>query len=69
MSETPSSTLPVMDEKKIAESTVLIVDDNAQNLELLVAYLDSLGCKVVTATDGLEALEKVRQGPCRWSRT
>ena len=44
-----------------AQGTVLVVDDNAQNLELLVAYLDALNCRVVTATDGIEALEKVRQ--------
>jgi two-component system alkaline phosphatase synthesis response regulator PhoP len=45
----------------IAESKVLVVDDNLQNLELLVAYLDALPCEVSTATDGVEALEKVRQ--------
>jgi two-component system cell cycle response regulator len=40
------------------------VDDNAQNLELLVANLDPLGCKVSTAKDGVEALEKVRAESC-----
>jgi CheY-like chemotaxis protein len=49
------------DQQKIADSKVLVVDDNAQNLELLVAYLDSLDCGVCTAADGIEALEKVRQ--------
>ena len=44
---------------KIAESKVLVVDDNAQNLELLVAYLETLGCGVTTAEDGIDALEKV----------
>jgi two-component system cell cycle response regulator len=48
-------------ERKLADSKVLVVDDNAQNLELLVAYLDGLECKVVTAVDGVEALEKVRR--------
>jgi len=43
------------------ESKVLVVDDNAQNLELLVAYLDALPCAVSTAIDGLDALEKVEQ--------
>ena len=43
------------------QSRILVVDDNAQNLELLVAYLDSLGCKVATATDGAEALDLVAQ--------
>jgi two-component system alkaline phosphatase synthesis response regulator PhoP len=46
---------------KVTESKVLVVDDNVQNLELLVAYLDSLACKVCTAADGIEALEKVAE--------
>ena len=52
-----------LDRQKIADSTVLVVDDNEQNLELLVAYLDSLECKVATAVDGVDALEKVAQRP------
>ena len=43
----------------IAESRILVVDDNEQNLELLVAYLETLGCPVITAVDGVDALEKV----------
>jgi len=54
---------PVAQEVKFDQSRVLVVDDNAQNLELLVAYLDTLGCKVVTAGDGVEALNQVRQSP------
>ncbi len=49
-----------MIEEKLADSHVLVVDDNAQNLELLVAYLDAISCKVSTAQDGLAALEKVQ---------
>jgi CheY-like chemotaxis protein len=42
-------------------STVLIADDNEQNLELLIAYLDGMeGVRVVTARDGAETLEKIR---------
>ncbi len=48
------------EDARIADSTILVVDDNEQNLELLVAYLDTLGCRVVTAADGVAALEKVR---------
>jgi two-component system, OmpR family, alkaline phosphatase synthesis response regulator PhoP len=48
-----SNTLP--------QSTVLIVDDNPQNLELLQAYLESLPVKIVSAIDGVDALEKVSQ--------
>lgn len=44
-----------------AKSKILVVDDNEQNLELIVAYLDNLDCEVITACDGLDALEKVRE--------
>ncbi len=50
-------------EPNLADSTVLLVDDNAQNLELLAAYLDTLGCQLRTAVDGVDAMEKVRQNP------
>lgn len=50
------SNLPPID---LANSTVLVVDDNEQNLELLVAYLEPLECRVEMAVDGVEALEKV----------
>jgi CheY-like chemotaxis protein len=40
-------------------STVLIVDDNAQNVELLAAFLEALPVNVVTAKDGVEALERI----------
>ncbi len=43
----------------IAASKILVVDDNEQNLELLVAYLETLECPVVTAVDGVDALDKV----------
>ena len=59
MPETPKDpSVPTVE--KLTESRVLVVDDNVQNLELLVANLDPLGCKVSTAVDGIEALEKVR---------
>lgn len=61
MPETPTDR-PEADAKTevdLSASKVLVVDDNAQNLELLVAYLDSLDCKVVTAADGLEALDEI----------
>jgi two-component system cell cycle response regulator len=43
----------------VAIGSVLVVDDNAQNLELLQAYLEDLGCPVRTARDGIEALEAI----------
>src|SRR5438477_11535979 len=48
-------------ESFLPQSTVLIVDDNPQNLELLAAFLESLPVRVITAGDGVEALEKVAE--------
>ena len=59
MSETPKEIGPLT-EQRLADSNILLVDDNLQNLELLVEYLDALGCNVGTATDGVEALDKVK---------
>ena len=41
----------------LGDSTILIVDDNAQNVELLQAYLEVLPCRTVAAYDGVEALK------------
>jgi len=40
---------------------VLVVDDNQQNLELLLAYLEDVECKTLSATDGIQALEIARE--------
>ena len=48
-------------ESFLPDSTVLLVDDNPQNVELLQAFLESLPVRIVTAADGLEALEKVAE--------
>src|SRR5437868_9890065 len=48
-------------EQFLPQSTVLIVDDNPQNVELLQAFLESLPVKIITAGDGVEALEKVAE--------
>ncbi len=42
-------------------SKILVVDDNSQNLELLVEYLQTIDVETSTAADGVEALEMVRQ--------
>jgi len=57
------STLPADPnaETFIPQSTVLIVDDNPQNVELLTAFLESLPVRLVTASDGIEALRKVAE--------
>ena len=43
------------------DARILVVDDNAQNLELLQAYLEDLGCQIEIAHDGAEAIEIARQ--------
>src|SRR5262249_58795459 len=48
-------------ESFLPQSTVLIVDDNPQNVELLQAFLESLPVKIVTASDGVEALDRVAE--------
>jgi len=48
-----------MHDTHLPTSTVLVVDDNAQNVELMQAYLESLNCVVHTAVDGVDALENV----------
>ncbi|MBE3039359.1 MAG: response regulator [Chloroflexi bacterium] len=46
-------------DQEVRNSTILIADDNEQNIELLQAYLDELGCRVITAFDGQETLDRV----------
>lgn len=58
--DTKTETLPNT-ESFLPNSTVLIVDDNAQNVELLTAFLESLPVKLVTAVDGIEALQRVEE--------
>ncbi len=60
----PSPVVPATAEAAEADtfvtpSTVLIVDDNPQNVELLVAFLESLPVTLHTAVDGVDALAKV----------
>jgi len=43
----------------LPRSTVLVVDDNPQNVELMQAYLEALNCVTHVARDGVEALEQV----------
>jgi two-component system cell cycle response regulator len=61
MSETHDEST-YLTEEQLAACNILVVDDNAQNRELLVAYLDELGSTITTASDGLEALDKIRAG-------
>ena len=45
----------------LPEAMVLLVDDTQQNLELVQAYLDDIGCRTATAIDGVEAMRMVEQ--------
>lgn len=48
------------EEMALPASTVLVVDDNPQNLELLCAYMEELpNVRLISATNGLEALETI----------
>lgn len=65
MAQIPPAKLPGLSaheqnaEAEVATSSILVVDDNEQNLELIQAYLEDLGCRIRTARDGLEALKAV----------
>ena len=43
------------------QATILLVDDNQDNLNILRAYLESRGYTVAEATEGKDALAKVEQ--------
>jgi CheY-like chemotaxis protein len=52
---------PVPTIEEFSDMTVLLVDDDADLLNLLATTLAPLQCRIVTAVDGEDALEKVRQ--------
>jgi CheY-like chemotaxis protein len=43
--------------------TVLVVDDNQQNLELLLAYLEEIDCDTMAATNGADAIDITNNTP------
>lgn len=45
----------------LAAASILLVDDNLQNLELMQAYLESLPCRIRTARDGVEAMALIEE--------
>ena len=61
MPDTPAKTphSPDLAASPPVVGSIMLVDDNVQNLELLQAYLEELGCPIRTATDGQEALDLV----------
>jgi two-component system cell cycle response regulator len=42
-------------EMDLGSALILVVDDHEQNRELLQAYLEDIGCRIGTASDGIEA--------------
>lgn len=52
-----------LDDSDLTSATILLVDDNEQNLELLQAYLEDVGCRIRTSTDGEEAMNLVAEEP------
>ena len=47
--------------KNKSKPVVLVVDDNPQNLELLLAYLEEIDCTTEAAGDGVEAMDAIRK--------
>ena len=45
----------------LSKATILLVDDNEQNLELMHAFLEELPCQLQTATDGVQAIEMIER--------
>jgi CheY-like chemotaxis protein len=52
-----------MSQEENRNPMVLVVDDNPHNLELILAYLEDLDCRTVSAEGGLEALEIIKNDP------
>jgi two-component system, cell cycle response regulator DivK len=48
-------------ESRFAMPVILVVDDNAVSRELLRYVLKPLGCEIVEAASGLEALERIAE--------
>ncbi|MCL6582477.1 MAG: response regulator [bacterium] len=47
----------------MAERSILLVDNNPLIQQLIITCLSALPCKIITASDGIEALERVFQTP------
>lgn len=63
MSDAPQPSQSDAPASDLREMRVLVVDDNPQNVDLLLAYLEDLQCELLTARDGYAALATVEQTP------
>ena len=52
-----------MSNEEAQKPKVLVVDDNLQNLELILAYLEDIDCLTLSAEGGQEALDIVENDP------
>ncbi|MCA9286550.1 MAG: response regulator [Phycisphaerales bacterium] len=52
-----------IDLEELRGASILLVDDNLQNLELMQAYLETLPCRIRTASDGLDAVREIERDP------
>ena len=50
----------VNNKKETSTAKILVVDDNQQNLELLLAYLEEMDCESISVTNGPDALEVIK---------
>jgi two-component system cell cycle response regulator len=65
MGETLGESLQMEKEQNADDSVaaVLVVDDNKQNLELLLAYLEEVDCRTIAAAGGSEAIDIIKKAP------
>ncbi len=63
LTEDAQPSLSDSDTSDLVDATILLVDDNVQNLELMQAYLESLPCRLLTARDGNEAFVLITDDP------
>jgi diguanylate cyclase (GGDEF)-like protein len=47
----------------LPQSSILVVDDNPINIKVLWRFLNSVGYQVLTASDGINALEQAKSSP------
>lgn len=55
----PQTAPPGGDAPDLSAASILLVDDNLQNLELMQAYLEGLPCQIRTARDGIQAVQMI----------